>query len=113
MYDFLISNPVVAIVFAILFLVITILLCIKIARDAGLEKIRAVVYDGFVKAENKFKHGDNEQKFEHVVQLARSALPEPWDLLITEKLLRKTIQLWFDICKDLLDDGRVNGTGKK
>ena len=81
-------------------------------QKIGMEKIRAYVYKLFVYAENEFEHGDNEQKFDYVVQLARSSIPLPFSLVITESLLRKVIQAWFDICKDLLDDGKINKSGK-
>lgn len=112
MYEFLVANPIVAIIFLILVTVIATILFIKLMQTIGLEKIRSIVYDGFVKAENNFKHGDNIQKFEYVVQLARSHIPEPFNMFITEKVLRNVVQLWFNLCKDLLDDGKMNGTGK-
>ena len=77
-----------------------------------MEEIREYVYKLFVEAEHEFKYGENDAKFEYVICFARSAIPAPFDLFITESLLRKTVQLWFDLCKDLLDDGKFNGTGK-
>lgn len=112
MYDYFVQNPMMAVILIALLLIFAILLAVKVIRDAGLEKIRCVVYKGFLVAEHSFQHGDNEQKFDYVVQLARSALPSPLDLFITEKSLRKVIQLWFDLCKDLLDDGKINNTHK-
>ena len=109
MYQFFIDNPVVAIIFIVLVVAVAIFLAVKSMQNIGLEKIRAYVYQGFIKAEHEFQQGDNEQKFDYVVQLARSSIPAPFNLFITEKLLRKVIQLWFDICKDLLDDGKLNG----
>ena len=112
MYQYLVANPVLAVIFIVLIIAVIIFLAVKAIQKIGLEKIRAVVYQGFLKAEHEFQYGENEQKFEYVVQLARSAIPAPFNLLITQKLLRKTVQLWFNICKDLLDDGKVNGTGQ-
>ena len=108
MYQFFIDNPVVAIIFIVLVVAVAIFLAVKSMQNIGLEKIRAYVYQGFIKAEHEFQQGDNEQKFDYVVQLARSSIPAPFNLFITEKLLRKVIQLWFDICKDLLDDGKIH-----
>lgn len=110
MYQYFVSNPVVAIIFIVLVLAVLVVLAVKKLQSMGLEKIRAIVYKAFVKAENKFNHGDNTQKFEYVVNLARSHLPAPFNIFITESLLRSVIQMWFDLVKDLLDDGRVNGT---
>ena len=108
MYQFFIDNPVVAIIFTVLMVAVAIFLVVKAMQNIGLEKIRAYVYQGFIKAEHEFQQGENEQKFDYVVQLAKSSIPAPFNLFITEKLLRKVIQLWFDICKDLLDDGKIN-----
>ena len=110
MYQFLVDNPALAIIFIILVVAVVVFLAVKAIQNIGLEKIRAFAYQKFIEAEHEFQYGENEQKFDYVVQLARSAIPAPFNLLITQKLLRKTVQLWFDICKDLLDDGKVNGT---
>lgn len=108
MYEILTKYPVLAIIFIVAIIVAAIFLIVKAMQKAGLEKVRSYVYELFVKAENEFQHGENKQKFDYVVQLARSAIPTPFDFFITETLLRKVIQAWFDICKDLLDDGRIN-----
>ena len=112
MYEYLVKHPILAIIFIVIVVVLAIFLMVKLIQNIGLEKIRAFVYQKFIEAEHEFQYGENEQKFEYVVQLARSSIPAPFNLLITEKLLRKTIQLWFDICKDLLDDGKMNGTAQ-
>ena len=108
MYEFLVSDPIIAIIFIILVIAIAVFLIVKAMQEIGLKKIRQYVYDRFVEAEHEFQHGENEQKFDHVVQLARNAIPAPFNLFITEGLLKKTIQLWFDLCKNLLDDGKLN-----
>lgn len=110
MYEFLVSNPIIAIVFIVLVLAFAVFVFIKAMQKIGLDKIRLYAYKWFEDAENEFQHGENTQKFEYVVQLARSALPLPFSLFITEGLLRRMVQLWFDVCKDLLDDGKFNGT---
>lgn len=95
--------------------VITAMLCaiaVKIVQNVGLERVREVVYKGFVDAENSFQHGDNDAKFEYVVNIAQQALPLPFSLFITESLLRRVIQLWFDLIKDLLDNGKFDLSAK-
>ena len=92
--------------------ILAIVLIVKEVQRIGLEKIRSHVYKLFVVAEHEFQYGDNTEKFEYVVNLARSAIPVPFNLFITESLLRKVVQAWFDLTKDLLDDGKMNGTGK-
>lgn len=108
MYDYFVENPLSAVFFAILFVAIAIFLLVKYVQYVGLEKIRADVYQGFIKAEHLFKEGDNTAKFNYVVELAKMSIPAPFNLVISEALLRKVIQLWFDLCKDLLDDGKLN-----
>ena len=110
MYEYLVQNPIIAIIFMLIVVVTLVFLIIKKMKSMGLEKIRSYVYHSFIEAEHKFNQGENEQKFEYVVQLARSHIPMPFKLVITQKSLRKVIQLWFDLCKDLLDDGKLNGS---
>ena len=104
MYQYLVANPVLAVIFIVLIIAVVVFLAVKAIQKIGLEKIRAVVYQGFLKAEHEFQYGDNTQKFEYVIQLARSSIPAPFNMFITESLLRKVVQLWFDLIKDLLDD---------
>ncbi len=111
-YNYFVSNPVMAITFMVLLILLLITLFIQAMQTEGLEKIRAIVYKGFVTAEHEFEQGENTQKFEYVVNLARSAIPSPFRFFITEAILREVIQLWFDVCKDLLDDGKINNTVK-
>lgn len=113
MYDYLVENPLMAIIFILIVLAIALFLVVKTLQTIGLEQVRGYVYHLFIEAEHEFKYGDNEQKFEYVIQLARSSIPLPFSLVITESNLRKVVQTWFDLCKDLLDDGRFNGTGKE
>jgi len=81
------------------------------------DDIRKDVYEFCQKAEYKFKHGENKQKFTYVVQLARSLLPAPVQVIITvpllETLFEKLIQELFEEIKDYLDDGKRNGSVKE
>ena len=109
MVDFIIANA-TPIVLALIGLVIAAFVIVKYVRHMGLEAIRERVYAAFIEAEHEFQQGENEEKFEYVIDIARSASPVPFNLLITENLLRKVVQAWFDLVKDLLDDGKFNGT---
>lgn len=86
---------------------------VKTVQKIGLEKIRASVYQFFIDAEHEFQEGENSEKFEYVINATKAIIPAPFNLLITETLLRKVVQAWFDITKDLLDDGKMNGTSVK
>ena len=108
MYEFLTQNPILAAIFIIVVVAFALYVLVKTMQTIGLEEVRGYVYQLFVRAEHTFEYGQNEQKFVYVVQLARSALPAPFNMFITESLLRKVVQTWFDICKDLLDDGKLN-----
>ena len=82
-------------------------------RNHSLEQIRKRVYDLFVIAENKFYGSEQgKQKMKWVVSQARMLLPDWLHNLLTEEALERIIQAWFDCVKDLLDDGKANGSGK-
>lgn len=109
MMDFIVSNA-TTIVLALIGIVIAVFLIVKYVRHVGLESIRERVYKAFLDAEHEFQYGDNTAKFEYVINIAKSAIPVPFNLFITESLLRKVVQAWFNLVKDLLDDGKLNGT---
>ena len=113
MYEFLVQNKIVALVFIVAVIILLLLVAIKSLQTVGMEKIRSIVYKGFATAEDEFQHGDNYEKFEYVISLARSAIPLPFSLFITESLLRRVIQAWFDLCKDLLDNGKIDKSEKE
>lgn len=82
-------------------------------RDCTLDDIRAGVYKLFLQAEHLFIYtGDGKQKMEYVIQKARSMLPVWAQFFVTEDVLRKVVQVWFDGIKDLLDDGKMNKSVK-
>lgn len=111
MVDFIISNA-TSLALAAVGVVVAIIVIVKYIRHVGLESIRERVYKAFLDAEHEFQYGDNTAKFEYVINIAKSAIPAPFSLFITESLLRKVVQAWFDLVKDLLDDGKFNGTSK-
>lgn len=113
MITYLTSHLSLTVIFIVMVLLFFIFLFVKYLQTLGLEKIRGKVYNAFLVVEHEFQYGDNEQKFEYVVQLARSSLPKPFNFFITEKFLRNIIQLWFNLIKDLLDDGKMNNSIKK
>ena len=104
MYEYLVKNPILAIIFIVIVVALAIFLMVKLIQKVGLEKVREVAYKGFVEAENEFLYGENTEKFDFVVDLAKKSIPLPFSLFITDTLLRKVIQLWFD----LLDDGKLD-----
>lgn len=82
-------------------------------KQKGLEGIRKDVYELILKAEHIYKEsGQGKQKLKWVVSQARKLLPKWLQVFVTEKTLEKIIDMWFRGVKDLLDDGKVNGSGK-
>ena len=100
-------------ILAVIGVIIAIFVLIKLIQKVGLEKIRAGVYQLFLEAEHNFQSGYGKEKFEYVVNLAKNLVPAPFNIFITDTLLRKVVQAWFDMIKDLLDDGKLNGKGEK
>lgn len=101
----------VFVIILILILVLTIIMSVSYLKDRTLEEIRADTYQLFLKAEHAFRYsGAGKQKMEWVISRARSLLPSWAQAFITEESLRKILELWFREVKDLLDDGKVNGS---
>ena len=105
--------PVLILVIAVL-VVITAVVVYQYAKAKGLEGIRKEVYELFLHAEHIYKEsGQGEQKLKWVVNQARGLLPKWLRVFITEEDLMILIDKWFMGVKDLLDDGKVNGSQKK
>jgi hypothetical protein len=102
--------PVLILVIAVL-VVITAVVVYQYAKAKGLEGIRKEVYELFLHAEHIYKEsGQGEQKLKWVVQQARGLLPKWLQVIMSEEVLLKIIDWWFKEVKDLLDDGKVNGS---
>lgn len=83
-------------------------------RDKTINEIRVDVYHLFLKAEHAFKKsGSGKQKMKYVVSQARKLLPEWLQYFITDEFLESVIEKWFRSVKDLLDDGKMNGSEKE
>ena len=79
-------------------------------RNKKLEEIRKDVHKEFLKAKRNKKLATGKQKMKWVLSQARMLLPKWAQILITDALLEKVVQGWFDAVEDLLDDGKLNGT---
>ena len=107
-----IPKPVLWIVIAFL-VIVTIAVIYQYAKMKGLYGLRKNVYELFLEAEHMFwESGQGTQKLEWVVQQTRGLRPVWLQMVITEKRLTKIIKVWFKYVKDLLDDGKVNGSQK-
>ena len=81
--------PVIAVALLIL-AIITIVLAYQYAKMQGLDGIRQDVYQLILKAEHIYNESGQGK----------------------QKAMMKVIDKWFEGVKDLLDDGRVNGSQK-
>lgn len=95
-------------------LVVTLVITFQYAKHKGLEGIREQVYQLILKAEHMYKEsGTGQQKLKWVVQQARGLLPKWLQVIMSEDALLKIIDVWFCGVKDLLDDGKINGSQKE
>ena len=80
-------------------------------KNRTLDEIRGDVYQLVLKAEHTYRlSSSGKQKMKWVVSQARKLLPGWMQLIISDEMLQKIIQVWFDEVKDLLDDGKMNGS---
>lgn len=104
----------VIIVIGILIVASLVVMGYSYLKEKTLDSIRADVYQLFVKAENAFRASPaGKQKMKWVMSQARLLLPKWLQALISEEALAVIVETWFREVKDLLDDGRVNGSQNK
>lgn len=104
----------VLIAVAVVLLFITLFVGYQYLEMKGLEGIRAEVYQLILKAEHIYEaSGSGKQKLKWVVQQARGLLPKWLGWIITEEVLMEIVDKWFQGVKDLMDDGKVNGSSAK
>ena len=102
--------PILLIVILVL-LVVTIVIAVQYAKQKGLDGIRNDVYELILRAEHLYNEsGSGKQKFLWVIQQARGLLPKWMQVFISESALKQLVQSWFIGIKDLLDDGKINGS---
>lgn len=107
-------NTIIIIVLAIMAVIGACVCTYVYLRDRSLDDIRADVYKLFLKAEHTYlETGAGKQKMEYVVSQARRLLPSWVQMFITDEMLEIVIQKWFDAVKDLLDDGKLNGSAEE
>lgn len=102
----------ILIVALVILLAITAVVLFQYLKMKGLDGIRERVYQLILNAEHTFTGTEQgKQKLGWVVQQARGLLPIWLQLFVSEKTLMKIVDAWFLGVKDLLDDGKVNGSG--
>lgn len=102
------------IIIAIVVAASTIYMWYSYLRDHTIEQIRGDAYQLILKAEHMYQESSaGKQKMKWVVNQARKLLPGWLQVIVTDEVLQKIIQVWFDEIKDLLDDGKANGSQKQ
>ena len=103
----------VLVIIAVLIVISVIWMGYTYLKNRTLDEIRGDVYQLVLKAEHTYKESTSgKQKMKWVVSQARKLLPGWLQMIISEEMLEKIIQVWFDEVKDLLDDGKMNGSQK-
>lgn len=82
-------------------------------REKSLEEIRVDTYGKFLEAKHNGRLITGKQKMKWVLSQARLLLPKWAQVLVTDTLLEKVVQGWFEEVEDLLDDGERNGSVKE
>lgn len=101
------------VIIGILLLISVIMIGYSYLKDKTLDNLRVDVYELFLTAEHAYKGSSaGKQKMKWVLSQARLLLPNWMQALISEEMLAKLVQIWFNQIKDLLDDGKVNNTVK-
>lgn len=91
--------------------IVTIWMALQYVKWKGFEGIRNNVYQLILQAEHTYKESSQgKQKLKWVVSQARKLLPVWMQLFVSEEALKTIIDGWFKGIKDLLDDGKMNGT---
>lgn len=101
------------VILTVLFVALFVISMVAYFKERTLDQIRKDVYDLFLKAEHKYKEsGQGKQKMKWVIGRARLLLPVWLQVIMTEEMFEKLIQIWFDGVKDLLDDGKMNSSNQ-
>lgn len=105
------TSTIMVIIMAVLTaLVVGTFLWVYIHSDL-INRLIADVYHLFLQAEHAFKEaGSGKQKMKYVVSQARRHLPSWLQYFVTDEFLESVIEKWFQAVKDLLDDGKLNGS---
>lgn len=99
------------VILTVFFVVLFALSVVAYCKEMTLNEIRKDVYKLFLKAEHEYKEsGQGKQKMKWVIGRARLLLPVWLQIIMTEEVFERLIQIWFDGIKDLLDDGKINNS---
>lgn len=94
------SKQIIGIVIAIILVIGFIIYITWQIKKKGL---RQFAVDFIVKAEDMYKHGDNEGKLNYVIDKVIALIPTPLSLFITRETVKAFVQSVFDGVKKALD----------
>ena len=95
------ENQTIISIVAIVLMVITFI--IYIAWQIKKKGLKEFVTQMIVKAEDIYKKGQNDEKFNYVLEKVIAMIPMPLQLFITEDMVKNFIQKVFDSVKTALD----------
>jgi hypothetical protein len=73
-------------------------------------KLREQAYAMMLTAERVFGDGEGQAKFEAVFRELYFNLIPPWvRLFVPPESIREKLQEWYNLAKDYLQDGKING----
>jgi hypothetical protein len=85
----------------------------KTTEGKNLDELRVMCYELILEAEHAYKAGKmGPLKMNYVIDKLYQKMPGFLRGLVSRDALGHLCQLWFDEVKDLLDDGKTNGSTK-
>lgn len=104
----------VLVIIAVMIVISIIYMGYTYLKNRTLDDIRGDVYQLVLIAEHTYRESSSgKQKMKWVVSQARRLLPNWLQMIISEEMLEKIIQVWFNEIKEVLDDGQMNGSQKR
>ena len=85
----------------------------KAAEGKSMDELRLMCYQLILEAEHAYKAGKmGPLKMNYVIDKLYQKMPGFLRGLVSREALGHLCQVWFDEVKDLLDDGKTNGSIK-
>ncbi len=102
---------VVLIVFLVIVIVSAVWIFFEYLKGKTLDDLRGDAYQLILKAEHAYNGSKTgKDKMKYVVSTFHTMLPGWLKAFISEESLERLLETWFKEVKDLLDDGKVNGS---
>lgn len=108
------STTTILTIILVAFTIVVLVACTYVyLRDRTLDDVREDAYKLFLQAEHDSRFKTGKKRMVWVLSEVVKLLPAWLRLLITDKFLEDLVEKWFQGIKDLLDDGKMNGSGKE